>query len=419
MSARKAVIVIGLGDDGCAGLSSRAAGAVARAQVLVGGERHLAFFPQFEGERIVLKAGLDAALERVALLANEHTVCVLASGDPLFFGIGARVARAVGGEHVEFLPTPTSVQWAFSHTGIAWDDATLLSLHGRSLDGFCAQLRGVRKVAVLTDGENSPPRLAARMLEHGEHGWQAWVCERLSGTGERVRRFSLGELCEVRDVDPLNVLLLLRTDARWRAPPAIPYLAEQEFAKRMPKLGLITKREVRLLSLATLQIRPDSVVWDIGAGSGSVAVEAAMLAPRGRVYAIEVDPEGVAICGENVRAHGVDNVRVIAGRAPEALIGLEAPDAVFVGGSKGNMSPIIDAALTALLPGGRLVINAITLENVAEGYAALKARGAEPEVTLVQISRGAALAHYQRYEALNPIHILAADKPDASPQVPA
>lgn len=417
MRASKAVVVVGLGDDGCASLSSRAASAVARAQVLVGGERHLAFFPQFTGERIVLKAGIDAVLARVAQLANEHTVCVLASGDPLFFGIGARIAKAVGGEHVEFVPTPTSVQWAFAHTGMTWDDAAMLSLHGRPLLGLCVQLRGVHKVALLTDAENSPPRLAARLLEHGEHGWEAWVCERLSGPQQRVRHFSLPELAQERDVDPLNVLLLRRTDEAWRAPPAIPYLAEQEFAKRIPKLGLITKREVRLLSLAALHIRPDSVVWDIGAGSGAVAIEAAMLAPRGKVFAIECDPEGIAICGENVRAHGADNVLVIAGRAPEALLGLAAPDAVFVGGSKGSMSPIIDAALAALKPAGRLVINAVTLENVAESYAALKARGAEPEVTLVQISRGAALAHYQRYEALNPIHILAADKPPARPEV--
>ncbi|HYQ45561.1 MAG TPA: precorrin-6y C5,15-methyltransferase (decarboxylating) subunit CbiE [Polyangiaceae bacterium] len=419
MSPRKAVSVIGLGDDGCASLSSRAAGAVARAQVLVGGERHLAFFPQFTGERIVLRAGLDAALERVAQLANEHTVCVLASGDPLFFGIGARVAKAVGGEHVEFLPTPTSVQWAFAQTGIAWDDAALLSLHGRPVTGFCAQLRAVRKAAVLTDADNSPARLAARLLEYGELDWEAWVCERLSGPEQRVRRFSLRELAEVCDVDPLNVLLLRRTDEAWRAPPTISYLPEEAFAKRTPKLGLITKREVRLLSLASLRIRPDSVVWDVGAGSGSVAVEAALLASRGKVFAIEVDPEGVAICAENARAHGVDHLQVISGRAPEALLGLDAPDAVFVGGSKGNMTPIVDAALAALRPGGRLVINAITLENVAEGYAALKANGAEPEVTLIQISRGAPLAHYQRYEALNPIHILAADKPVNRSEVPA
>jgi precorrin-6Y C5,15-methyltransferase (decarboxylating) len=414
VSARKAVTVIGVGDDGCASLTSRAANAVARAQVLVGGERQLAFFPQFSGERVVLKGSLDAALAKVASLADEHSVCVLASGDPLFFGIGARVAKAVGGEHVEFVPAPTSVQWAWARTGLAWDDAEVISVHGRPIEGFVARLRSARKVAVLTDAEHGAARLAARMIEHGESAWDAWVCERLAGPDERVRRFGLAELAGLtaaRDVDPLHVLLLVRTDEAWRPPPMIPYLPEEDFAKRTPKLGLITKREVRALSLATLRIRPDAVVWDVGAGSGSVAVEAAMLAPRGRVFAIEVDPEGVALCHENVRAHGVDNVRVVAGRAPEALAELDAPDAVFVGGSKGSMAPIVDAAFAALRPGGRLVVNAVTLENVGEAYAAIKALGAEPEVTLVQISRGAPLARYQRYEALNPIHIFAVDKP--------
>lgn len=411
MSVARAVTVVGLGDDGCASLTSRAANAIARAQVLVGGERHLAFFPQFTGVRIALKGGLDAALAKVEALANEHSVCVLASGDPLFFGIGARVAKAVGGEHVEFLPAPTAVQWACARTGVTWDDAEVLSVHGRPIEGFVARLRSARKVAVLTDVDHGAARLAARMIEHGEADWYAWVCERLAGPDERVRRFTLTDLAEVRDVDPLHVLLLVRSDEAWRPPPAIPYLPEADFAKRTPTLGLITKREVRLLSLAALRIRPDAVVWDVGAGSGSVAVEAAMLAPRGKVFAVEVDPEGVALCHENVRAHGVDNVRVIAGRAPEALAGLDAPDAVFVGGSKGSMASIVDAAFAALRPGGRVVVNAITLENVGEAYAALKALGVELEVTLVQIARGAPLARYQRYEALNPIHMFAVDKP--------
>jgi precorrin-6Y C5,15-methyltransferase (decarboxylating) len=171
---------------------------------------------------------------------------------------------------------------------------------------------------------------------------------------------------------------------------------------------------VRLLSLASLQIRPDSVIWDIGAGSGSVAIEAAMLAPRGRVYAIEVDPEGVQICLENVRVQGVDNVRVVAGRAPEALAELETPDAVFVGGSKGSMQPIIDVALDRLAAGGRLVINTITLENSAEAYQALRRRELVPEVTLLQVSRAEPLAHYLRYEAQNPIQIFAVTRPEAS-----
>ncbi len=413
---RRAVTVIGLGDDGCASLTSRAANAVAAAQVLVGGERNLAFFPQFTGERIAIKGALDPLLDRVASLANEHQVCVLASGDPLFFGIGAKVVARIGAEHVELLPAPSAMQWAFARTGIVWDDASFLSVHGRSAEGFVNRVRGASKVAVLTDAESSPPALATRLLEYGDSAWTAWVCEKLGSTDEKVRRFELAELSAARDIDPLNVLLLLRTGA-WRPPTSIPYLHEDAFAKRMPKNGLITKREVRLLSLGALALRPDSVVWDIGAGSGSVSIEAAMLAPRGRVYAIEVDPEGVAICRDNARVHGTDNVRVIEGRAPEALVGLEAPDAVFVGGSKGSMDAIVTAALAALRPGGKLVVNAVTLENVAEAYAAFRSRSLDPDVTLVQVSRGVPLARYQRYEALNPIHILAVEKPASPPPV--
>jgi precorrin-6Y C5,15-methyltransferase (decarboxylating) len=410
---KRAVTVIGIGDDGCASLTSRAASVIARAEVLVGGERHLAFFPQFGGERIALKGGLDAALDRVTELAAERDVCVLASGDPLFFGVGARVVARVGAEHVEVIPAPSSVQWAFARTGIPWDDAEVASVHGRSMHGLVARVRRAAKVAVLTDAEASPPRIAARLLEYGDRAWSAFVCERLAGPGERVRRFALGDLAEARDIDPLNVLLLVRPDG-WRAPPAIPHLHEDAFSKRMPKNGLITKREVRTLSIAAMTLDERSVVWDVGAGSGSVAIEASMIAWRGRVFAVEVDPEGVTICKENARTHGADNVTVVEGRAPEALTGLDTPDAVFVGGSKGSMQGIVDAALAALRPGGRLVVNAVTLENVAESYAALRARALDPEVTLVQVSRGVPLARYQRYEALNPIHVLAVTKPTAA-----
>jgi precorrin-6Y C5,15-methyltransferase (decarboxylating) len=248
------------------------------------------------------------------------------------------------------------------------------------------------------------------MLAYGEAAWHAWVCEHLGGVDERVRAFALAELAAATDIAPLNVLVLARTEPGWRRPPRIPFHAEDAFARRMPKKGLITKREVRLISLAQLAIRPDSVVWDVGAGSGSVAIEAALLAPEGRVYAVEVDPEGVAICEDNARSHGTDNVQVIAGRAPEALAALPAPDAVFVGGSKGSMTAIVDAALDALRPGGRLVVNAITLENAGEVYQALRARSLVPEVTLLQIARSEPLAHYQRFEALNPIQVFAVTK---------
>ncbi len=411
MSPRRAIALVGVGDDGCASLTSRAVSAVMKAGVLVGGERHLEFFPQFQGERIVFKDGLSAVLDRVAELAEEQNICVVASGDPLFFGIGSLVIKRLGAEHVEILPQPSSMQWAFARAGLKWDDAAFLSLHGRSPEGFLTRLKSQAKVAILTDEKNSPWVLARRMVEHGETAWVAWVCENLAGPDERVRRFDVVDLAACQDVGPLNVLLLVRADLSWRAPCTIPFLHEDQFAKRMPKKGLITKREVRLLSLAAMGIRPDSVVWDIGAGSGSVSIEAALLAPKGLVYAIEVDLEGVEICRENLLAHAVDNVRVIVGRAPEALTGLEAPDAVFIGGSKGSMEEIIDVVMDRLQPGGRLVVNAITLENVAETYQALRKRGLVPEVTLLQVSRAAPLAHYLRYEALNPIQIFAVEKP--------
>jgi precorrin-6Y C5,15-methyltransferase (decarboxylating) len=148
----------------------------------------------------------------------------------------------------------------------------------------------------------------------------------------------------------------------------------------------------------------------VGAGSGSVAIEAALLAHEGMAYAVEVDPEGVEICRENLRALAVDNVRVIAGRAPDALKELPDPDCVFVGGSKGAIDEIIRLALERLKPGGRLVVNAITLDNVGEIYSSLRGRGLEPEAVMLNVSRAEKLAHYMRWEAQNPIHIFAVTK---------
>ncbi len=407
----KAVTVIGIGDDGCLSLTSRAMNAVASAAVLIGGERHLAFFPEFSGTKISLKKSFTELLNQLPDLSAEQNVCILASGDPLFFGIGGKVIEKIGADHVEIIPQPSSMQWAFAKVGLKWDDAGLLSVHGRSPEGFLTRLRRYAKVACFTDKDNSPSRLAAHMIEHGQVDWQAWVCENLGGTSERIRKFTLDDLAVCDDISTLNVLILQRTNASWCLPTTIPFLHEDAFAKRMPKKGLITKREIRMLSIAAMNLNPQSVIWDIGAGSGSVSIEAAMIAYEGRAYAIEVDPEGVEICHENLKTFAVDNVRVIQGRAPEALADLETPDAVFIGGSKGSMKEIIELSLERLRPGGKLVVNAITLENVSEAYGAFREMGLMPEVTLLNIARGEPLARYLRYEALNPIHNMVVTKP--------
>jgi len=403
---KRAVAVVGIGADGCAGLSSRAVGAVARARVLAGGRRHLEFFPQFRGERIAFEQGLSVAVERIVALADEESVCVLASGDPLFFGVGSLLLRRIRAVDLEFIPHPSSVQWAFSRAGLPWEDAAFLSLHGRGLEGLAARLRRRRKAALLTDGEHAPRALARHLIEHGERLLTAVLCEDLCGVAERVRSFTLEELAMVEEVHPLCVLLLLRQEP-WTPPPAIPFLSDQAFERRR---GLITKRELRLLALGELGLREDCVAWDIGAGSGAVAVEAALVASEGRVYAIEADPECVELCRRNARAHGADNLRVVAGFAPEVLCRLEAPDAVFIGGSGGRFPAILDVAVACLRPGGRLVASAATLETLDEARRGLAQRGLSAEITLATLARSAPIGGRTRLVPLSPVHLVAAQK---------
>lgn len=408
----KAVTVVGMGDEGCPGLSSIAANAIAKAQILAGGKRHLDFFPQFSGEKIVFKDDLTQTIKRIAELSLEHTICVLASGDPLFFGIGNLIRKKVGPEYVDFIPAPSSVQHAFAKIGIPWDDAEVLSLHGRSSKGLITKLQFLNKVALFTDKINHPKEIASYLLSFNESEWTAFVCENLGGEKEKIRKFDLKSLSEEEGIDPLNVLILIRNSANWKPPTVVPNVSEENYSKRVPKKGLITKKEVRILSIAFLNIREDSVIWDIGAGSGSIAIEAAQIAKNGKSYAIEIDPEGIEICKQNILLQKTDNVHVISGKAPEVLEKLPDPDCIFVGGSNGDIYEIIRISLNKLLPLGSLVINAVTIDNVSQIYQSFKKLKLVPEVTLLNVSRGRVLKDYLRYEALNPIHIFKIKKPE-------
>lgn len=194
--------------------------------------------------------------------------------------------------------------------------------------------------------------------------------------------------------------------------PVAPWvlgIPDGAFEQRRPRRGLITKAEVRLISLSRMRIPPDGVVWDIGTGSGSVSVEAARLAPRGQVWTIEKNEEDVAIALRNVRRFGVeDRVHVVHGRAPEGLADWPAPNAVFVGGSSGSMRPILEAAARRLLPGGRIVVNAATIENLYEAVSGLRELGLGVEVTLVQVARSRPILDLTRFEALDPVYVITA-----------
>jgi precorrin-6B C5,15-methyltransferase / cobalt-precorrin-6B C5,C15-methyltransferase len=411
------LVVIGIGHDGSAGLSPEALDHIARAEVLAGGARHLAFFSDWQGEKIVLDADLT---QRIALLresAARRKTVVLASGDPLFYGIGRLLLETFPREQLLFLPHLSSMQLAFARIKETWDDACIVSLHGRPLQTLAPALhRREDKIAVFTDARNSPAAIGAFLRETGcaAEYHVIWVCENLGGPDERVSPWTPDELeSELETFSPLNIVILLRMNRPLpQGVQSLPLLGipEDALRHRTRRGHLITKREIRLLSLCYLELRPGEVLWDVGAGSGSVSIEAACLHPAMKIFAIEKDVEAYENLEANVRVFGTRGVHPIAGTAPDAFASLPDPDAVFVGGSGGNLEAILAAALERLKPQGRLVVNCITLDNLARGWQWLRERGAQPQATSVQLAHSRSLGDLHCLEPDSPLFILQARK---------
>ncbi len=390
-----AVWVIGVTDAGAASLTAEALALIERAELLCGGERHLAFFPDHPAERFIIRANVEELLCRLA--GETRTTLVLASGDPNCFGIGPLLAERFGMGRVTIVPNLSSAQLAFARLGIAWPDAAIVSAHGRPLDAILPMVLSAEKVAILTDGSNTPAAIARALLEAGDNA-QADVFEHLAGARERHVAGGLPDLLD-QEFAPLNVLVLRRERAR----PWPLGLSDELFAHRG---GMITKAEVRAVSVAKLRLHERAVVWDVGAGCGSVAIEAGALARRGQVHAIERDPVQLTCLQVNRRRFGAGNVTVIAGAAPAALAALPDPDAIFIGGSGGELPAILAVAMARLRPGGRIVANLATVEHLAALLEAARGAGWASEVVQVAIARGAAIAGATRFAALNPVFVV-------------
>ncbi len=390
---------------------------VMNAQVLAGGARHLARFPDARGERFVIGNNVAELAERLkrAMDANE-SVIVLASGDPLLFGIGATLRRYFGAEQLEIIPAVSSIQRAFAALGEAWDDALLLSAHGRSLDDVIDALTPLRRAAILTDAVNTPAVIAKMLLERGDD-CAAAVCERLGLEGERVVRGRLSEIAQ-QTFEPLNVMVVLpevgvdvprTSESAWH----VNTLSERAFGLRDEELehdGLITALDVRAVAIAALRLKPDSVVWDMGAGSGAVALDTARVAYRGSVYAIERDAVRYERLCRNLKTHEATRVRAFHGQAPEDCAEWSAPDAVFVGGSGGQLENIINYVAQRLRTDGRVVINLVTLDRVAETLSLLRAQNFSVNVTQVSIARSRSLQESVYLVALNPVFVVSAQR---------
>ncbi|MEO0491511.1 MAG: precorrin-6y C5,15-methyltransferase (decarboxylating) subunit CbiE, partial [Cyanobacteria bacterium J06659_2] len=286
--------VVGIGLDGAAGLAPARITQIKQAQVLIGSDRHLAYFPNHPGQTWSLGV-FQATISKLRQHLEhypQHRVVILTSGDPLFFGLGRLLLAELPQDWLHFYPHPSSIQLAFSRLKLPWQDARLLSAHGRSLDTLTEALQqGADKIAVLTDSTHSPAAIA-RLLDSLQLSviYQLWVCENLGDATEQIRQFSPNTLPDA-DFASLNVVVLVRQEGETRpleSGSLPPFgLSDDCFFSFPDRPGLMTKREVRILALAELALLPGQIVWDVGAGTGSVSLELARLQPSATLYAIE------------------------------------------------------------------------------------------------------------------------------------
>jgi len=395
--------IIGISGATVETLPERARKLIHEAELLYGSERLLKFFPDTTAETYTVNKNLPQMAERIRANLGRRRIVVLASGDPGFFGIAAYLNREVGAEYFEVIPAVSSVQLAFARLNLNWDDACLISVHGREMGDILPEIARQSKLAILTDRDNHPGRIAAAMLAAGLTEYTAYICENLDLPTEKMTSLPLAELAGKKKFADLNVLILAAEGDTPRRPWGLP---EAEIEHGGSGGGLITKLEIRAVSLAKLALTEDSVVWDVGAGSGAVSLDAARLARTGQVYAVERQAEACNIIQQNRRRHRALNVVVVRGAAPSVLLDLPVPDAIFIGGSGGNLKAILETACRRLKPGGRVVLNLVTLENLTLAREHFTARKFNLELNLVQVSRGANIAGKTRFEALSPVYIV-------------
>jgi precorrin-6Y C5,15-methyltransferase (decarboxylating) len=388
-----AIDVVGIHGGLTFGRSSQTA--LREADVLVASVRHLAYVDVRPAQQTIELAGaLAPLLESIALeRAAGRRVAVLSSGDPGFFGIVRLLGERFGPQALVVHPAPSSVSLAFARIGSSWDDAVVVSAHGRPLEEAVSAALGVSKVAVLTAPTQSPQALGRALIEAGSPPREVTVASRLGEPGECVTRTDLDGLASGM-FDPMSVVLLL--DPSSDPPLATPSLAwglpESRFEHRA---GMITKAEVRAVALGKLGLPPSGVLWDVGAGSGSVAIECARLAPRLTIFAIERSADDAERIRRNSAAHGA-SVSVVEGEAPAVFARLPTPDRVFVGG--GGID-VLEQALAILRPGGRLVATHVLVDRAAAAWRLLG------NTAQVSVARGVSIADGFRLEAENPVFI--------------
>jgi len=416
------VHVVGIG-PGFEDLTERHLEIIRQSDILVGGRRHLGYFKDHPAEKIILTGDIKRAISEMKSRTDKKIV-VLASGDPNFFGVGPLIVKSFGAENVCIHPNITAVSAAFSRLKESWNDVKVISLHGgRSGDDLLKAVSQNEKVAVFTDPEKTPAWIAKLLLKNGLDQLRLCVCEDLGGEDESLQWISPEE-CVNRTFADLNLVVIFRGQALTLDIPArvfqnsgmIEDVKSQDLTPGMPESayahegGLITKAEIRILTLGKLRLSPRHVMWDLGAGSGSVSVEASLYVTEGKIIAVERRHDRIEHIRQNRGKFGIRNLDIVMAALPEGLSELPSPDRIFIGGGGKDVISIIETAGSHMKSGGIMVINTVTINRLEKIIEVLRKLNFETEIIHVQIGRGKEMPYGVRMEALNPVWIITGTK---------
>ncbi len=388
-----------------------------QANILIGGQRHLDAFDAHPAAKRAITRDLEGLFDfikkTIAKDAAKARIVILASGDPLFYGIGARLIAAVGPDNVAVYPNITAVAAAFARIKMPWQDAAVVSLHGRDHTADLLQaLNHSAQIAVFTDPRHTPAYLAELLERNDQDQVQMIILEKMGGKAEKITHGTPTEIRTMQAAEP-NLVILLNPAENQKPRPALhPGMPDSAFAHEN---GLITKAEIRAVTLAKLALQPDQVLWDLGAGSGSIGIEASVLLGRGRIFAVEKNKTRLKQIEQNKKRFGVHQLQVIEARLPRGLEDLPAPDRVFIGGGGKDIDAIMRTAARRLPPDGRMVVNTVVIENMNRVLRAFTDLGFTTDVVQLQVSRGKPMPSGQRLAAENPVWIIAGWKLEIQP----
>ena len=377
------------------------------ADLLIGGSEQLKGFENLNAIKIAIKNNLAFIVETILKEMHSKNIVVIASGDPLFYGIGSYLVDKIGQDKITIYPNVSSVAKAFSKINEPWQDAQLLSLHGRNSYDLSMLFLENEKFCILTDDTKGPVWIAQKIIDRNDKRFVMCVLEKLDTNEEKITWFDDLTLVLKKNFSNPNIVILKRDNSIPDSDNIVQIYPGMEDNNFIYENGLITKSEIRSIVFSKLNfVSNNHIFWDLGAGSGAISVEASSIITKGKIFAIEKNIDRVSIIKKNVSAFNVPNIKVVHTNLPEGLDKLPIPDRIFIGGGGKNLEKILKHSIKKLCNNGIIVINTVLIQNLEPVISIMKDKGVNPKSISVQISKLKNMPYGDRFEALNPVWVI-------------